>query len=175
METQPTTNQMKRGEFIRNLGLSSAALMSFYCMGTLTSCSSSNDPAPATGTGGTTPPTTSSGLTGNAETSKGAINFTLDLTSADFKALKTAGEFAKIGDVLVASVKGGSYVAVQRLCTHNDLDGLSYRLGSDDIGCSIHGSVFATTGTVKGGPATSALRLYKTALSTDGNKLTITA
>jgi len=164
---------MKRGEFIRSLGLSSAALMAFYCMGTLTSCSS-DDPAPTTGAGGTTPPTTSSGLTGNAETSKGAINFTLDLTSNDFKTLKTAGEFVKIGDVLVASVTGG-FVAVQRLCTHNNLDGLSYRLNSNDIGCNVHGSVFATTGTVKNGPAASALKTYKTALSTDGNKLTVTA
>jgi len=167
---------MKRGEFIRSLGLSSAALMAFYCMGTLTSCSSKNDPAPATGgTGtGTTPPTTSSGLTGNTETAKGAINFTLDLTSNDFKAMKTAGEFVKIGDVLVANASGG-FVAVQRLCTHNDLDGLSYRLNSNDIGCNVHGSVFATSGTVKNGPAARALRVYTTALSTDGNKLTITA
>ncbi len=175
MKNQPTTEPMKRGEFIRSLGLSSAALMAFYCMGTgLTACGSKDDPTPATGGMGTTPPTTSSGLTGNAETARGAINFTLDLTSNDFKAMKTAGEFVKIGDVLVANASG-SFVAVQRLCTHNDLDGLSYRLNSNDIGCNVHGSVFATSGTVKNGPAARALRVYTTALSTDGNRLTITA
>lgn len=166
---------MKRGEFVRSLGLSSAALMAFYCMGTLTSCSSGNDPAPVTPPTPTPPPATATGLTGNAETAKGAINFTLDLASNDYKALKTAGEFVKIGDVLVANVKGGNYIAVQRLCTHQGFDTLAYRLGSDDILCSTHGSVFATAGTVKNGPAASALKVYKPALSTDGNKLTVTA
>ncbi len=176
MENQLITEPIKRGEFIRSLGLSSAALMAFYCMGTLTSCSSKNDPAPvAPVTPDPKPPTTGVGLTGNAETSKGAINFTLDLTSTDYKTLKTAGEFVKVGDVLVANTKGGNFVVVQRLCTHQGLDGLSYRLGSDDIGCNVHGSVFATSGTVKNGPAASALKVYKTALSTDGNKLTVTA
>lgn len=174
METKPTIETMKRGEFLRSLGLSSAALMAFYCMSTLTSCSSSNDPAPS---GGTTPPTTSTGLTGNAETSKGAINFTLDLTSNDFKSLKTQGEFVKVGDVLVANTKGGNYVAIQRLCTHQAQDGVSYRLSSDDFGCSVHGSVFATNGAVKTAAMAgqSAMKVYKTALSTDGNKLQVTA
>ena len=170
---------MKRGEFVRSLGLSSAALMAFYCMGTLTSCSSKNDPTPVTPPTTTppttTPPTTATGLTGNAETSKGAINFTLDLTSTDYKNLKTAGEFVKVGDVLVASAKGGGFAAIQRLCTHQNFDTVSYRLGSDDFLCSTHGSVFATNGSVKGGPAVNAMKLYKTALSTDGNKLTVTA
>ena len=175
MKNQQVTEQMKRGEFLRSLGMSSAALMAFYCMGTgLTACSKSSDPAPSTPTtpGGT------SGLTGNAETSKGAINFTLDLTSTDYKALKTEGEFVKVGDVLVANTKGSKFVAIQRLCTHQMFDNVSYRLSSDDFMCSQHGSVFATNGTVKvaaGGPGQPAMKLYKSTLSTDGNKLTVTA
>ena len=172
METETTPNQMKRGEFLRGLGMSSAALMAFYCMGTgLTACGSkSSDPTPATTTtgGGT-------GVTGNAETAKGAINFTLDLTTTDFKALKTEGQFVKVGDVLVANTKGNKLVAIQRICTHQMFDNVSYRLGSDDFGCSQHGSIFNLDGSVKGGPANTAMKLYKTALSTDGNKLTITA
>ncbi len=73
---------MNRGEFLRSLGLSSATLMAYYCMGTtLTACSSgsTNDPTPAPGA--------STGLTGNADTSKGAINFTLDLNSTDYSML----------------------------------------------------------------------------------------
>ena len=170
MKNQLATDPMKRGEFVRSIGLSSAALLAFYCMGTLTSCSGSNDPAPAT-------PTTSTGLTGNAETAKGAVNFTLDLTSNDYKTLKTTGEFVKVGDVLVANTKGGNFVAIQRLCTHQNLDGVSYRLSSDDFGCNVHGSVYALSGAVKvaaGGPSQPAMKLYKTSLSTDGNKLTIT-
>ena len=180
MKNHPTTDQdqMNRGEFIRSLGMSSAALMAFYCMGTgLTSCSSkSTDPSPSTGTG-TTTPVTSSGLTGNADTSKGAISFTVDLTNADFSKLKTAGGFTKVGSVLIANTKGSSYVTLQRLCTHEGQDLVSYRLASDDFYCDAHGSTFATNGAVKVAIASgqAAMKLYKTAVSADGNTLTVSA
>lgn len=168
---QPTTETpQSRAEFMRSLGLSSAALMSFYCMGTLTSCSSKSDPAPATPT---PTPTPTVALTGNAETAKGKVDFTLDLTTADYKALKTQGEFVKVGDVLVANVKGGKFVAIQRLCTHQGFDTVSYRLATDDFKCTTHGSGFATDGTVLNGPSAKAMKAYKTTLSTDGNKLQV--
>jgi cytochrome b6-f complex iron-sulfur subunit len=177
MKANPTTDPMNRGDFLRSLGMSSAALMAFYCMGTtLTSCSGDSDPAP--GNTGTTPPATSNGLTGNTETSKGAVNFTVDLTNADFSKLKTPGEFVKVGDVLVANTTGGKYVAIQRLCTHQGQDGVSYRLSSNDFLCVIHGSVFAVDGSVKvaaGGSGQAAMKLYKTTASADGNTLTVTA
>lgn len=174
MKTNTTTDQMKRGEFLRSLGLSSAALMSFYCLGTtMTSCSSKDDPAPATPTPTPTTPGTATGLTGNADASKGAIDFTLDLANANYSKLKTPGEFVKVDSVLVANVKGGKYVAIQRLCTHQQQDGVSYRLGSDDFGCSVHGSVFATDGSVKNGPSQKAMTLYKTTPNADGSKLQV--
>ncbi|AKD53650.1 QcrA and Rieske domain-containing protein [Spirosoma radiotolerans] len=175
MKSNPTTDQMKRGEFLRSLGMSSAALMAFYCMGTtLTSCSKSNDdPAPATpGTG--TGTTTGTGLTGNADSAKGAINYTLDLTDTNYSKLKTAGQYAIVGSTLVAKVKGGNFIALSKVCTHEGTT-VQYRSDSDDIYCSNHGSEFTTTGAVKVGPAAKALTQYKTALSTDGNSLTVTA
>ena len=179
MKANPTTDQMKRGEFLRSLGLSSAALMSFYCLGTtMTACSKKDDPAPVTPPVTppvVVPPVVSTGITGNADTSKGAIDFTLDLTNANYSKLKTPGEFIKEGSILIANVKGGKYVAIQRLCTHQGQDQVGYRLGSDDFGCSAHGSVFATDGSVKNGPSQKAMALYKTTPSADGNKLQITA
>jgi len=169
MKSNPTTDQMKRGEFLRSLGMSSAALMAFYCMGTtLTSCSKSNDdPAPAT-------PAPSTGITGNADTSKGAINFTLDLTDANFSKLKTAGQYALVGSLIVAKTKSGSLIALSKTCTHEGNEVL-YRADTDDIFCPSHLSEFQTTGAVKVGPATRALTQYKTTLSTNGNTLTVTA
>ena len=173
LESNSVNDQMKRGEFLRSLGMSSAALMAFYCMGTgLTACSKSNDPAPVTPTTPTTPTT---GLTGNAETAKGAVNFTLDLTDANYSKLKTVGSFVKVGDVLIANTKGNKFVTIQRLCTHQNNDLVAYQLNSDDFNCSAHGSLFTTDGTVKQGPATTAMKLYKTTPSADGNKLTVTA
>ncbi|GAB3689447.1 hypothetical protein GCM10027592_05870 [Spirosoma flavus] len=171
MKSNPTTEQMKRGEFIRSLGLSSAALMAFYCMGTtLTSCSKSNstDPTPSTGN------PTGTGFTGNADASKGAVNFTLDLNSSTYSKLKTAGQYAIVGGVIVAKVKSGSVVALSKACTHEGTE-VVYRSTQDDIYCGNHGSEYAVTGAVKVGPATKALTQYKTSLSTDGNTLTVTA
>ncbi|MBC3785366.1 Rieske 2Fe-2S domain-containing protein [Spirosoma utsteinense] len=177
MKPNTTNDQMNRGDFLRSLGMSSAALMAFYCMGTtLTACSGDSDPAP--GNTGTTPPATSTGLTGNAQTSKGAINFTVDLTNADFSKLKTQGEFVKVGDVLIANTKGGSYVTLQRLCSHQSEDRVVYQLASDNFFCSAHGSSFGTDGSVKfaaGGAGQAAMKLYKTTASADGNTLTVTA
>jgi cytochrome b6-f complex iron-sulfur subunit len=168
----PTTDQMKRGEFLRSLGMSSAALMAFYCMGTgLTACSSkSDDPSPGTGTG--TTPTT--GITGNANTSAGAINFTLDLNDSNFSKLKTAGQYVLVGSLIVAKIANGSFVALSKACTHEGSD-VQYRVTQNDFYCNNHGSEFSTTGAVEVGPATRALTQYKTALSTDGNSLTVTA
>ncbi|WP_461040417.1 QcrA and Rieske domain-containing protein [Spirosoma harenae] len=172
MERNQTTDQMKRGEFLRSLGMSSAALMAFYCMGTgLTACSKggSDDPAPG---GGTTTP--GAGVTGNAVTSAGAINFTVDLTNAAYSKLKTAGNYAIIGSLIVAKTKSGSVVALSKTCTHEGSE-VVYRANQDDIYCSNHGSEYSTTGAVDVGPATKALTQYKTSLSSDGNTLTVTA
>lgn len=170
METKPTPNQLNRGEFLRSLGMSSAALMAFYCMGTgLTACGSkNNDPTPA-------PNPTSAAFTGNADASKGAVNFTLDLTSSDYSKLKTVGEFVSVGSVVVANAKGGKLIAVGRTCPH--LGGsLEYKLQPDLFKCNLHGSEFTDAGKVMPGwDAKSDVAQYKTTLSTDGNKLTVTA
>ena len=161
--TEPATQT--RSEFMRSLGLSSAALMAFYCMGTLTSCGGGGDPAVVT-------PTPTSGVTGNTQTANGAINFTLDLNNADLTMLKTEGGARKIGDAFVFNARGGSYVAVQRLCTHQAQDNLEYRLATNNIQCTAHGSLFTTAGAVQTGPAGTALKRYTATLS--GNILTIT-
>ena len=157
METQKT-EQLNRGEFLRSLGMSSAALMAFYCMGTLTSCSSgSSDPTP------TPTPTPGTG-TGTG---------TLDLTASGNSALKTEGGYVYNRSMIVARVKGGSYVALSRACTHQGTN-VQYRLTQNDFYCPNHGSEFSPTGTVEVGPAGTPLTLYKTVLSSDGNTLTIT-
>lgn len=166
----PTSDPMNRGEFLRSLGMSSAALMAFYCMGTgLTACSKSSDPTPSSTV---IPP--AAGVTGNADASKGAVNFTVDLTNSNYSNLKTAGQYALIGSLLVAKTKGGAFVALSKTCTHEGTE-VQYRSTTDDILCPNHGSQFSTTGAVKVGPATSPLTQYKTSLSTDGNKLTVSA
>jgi cytochrome b6-f complex iron-sulfur subunit len=154
MKTNPTTESMNRGEFLRSLGLSSTALMAFYCMGpALTSCSKGDNNTPTP-----TPGTTTS----------------IDLTSSTASALKNAGGYIYQGSMIVARVNGGGYVALSRACTHQGTN-VVYRLSQNDFYCSNHGSEFSTSGAVEVGPATQALTVYKTSVSSDGNTLTITA
>jgi cytochrome b6-f complex iron-sulfur subunit len=161
---------MKRGQFLRELGLSGSALMAFYCMGTtLTACStSSDDPTPSSGGTGS-----STGLTGNADTSKGTISFTLDLTNSTYSGLKTAGGFVVVGSLIIANARG-TIVALSKTCTHEGTT-LTYRSSQNDLYCSNHGSEFSTTGAVEVGPATRSLAVYQAQLSTDGNTLTVKA
>ncbi|HEV7378936.1 MAG TPA: Rieske (2Fe-2S) protein [Dyadobacter sp.] len=156
---------MKRGEFLRSLGLSSATLMAYYCLGTtMTSCGSKeDDPDPGAGAG--------SGVSGT--TTGNSINFTVDLTNSTYAKLKTAGSFEVIGDVLVAFTTSNGYVALSKICTHEGST-LRYRSQQNDLFCSSHSSEFSLTGAVEQGPATTALRTYKAAASADGNTLTVT-
>lgn len=162
---------IKRGQFLRELGLSGGALMAFYCLGTtMTACSSgSEDPTPVTpGTG-----TGTAGLTGNADAAKGTISFTLDLTNSTYSSLKTAGSFVTVGSLIIANAKG-TMVALSKACTHQGTT-VAYRSAQNDFFCNNHGSEFSTTGAVEMGPATKALTLYTAKLSADGNTLTVSA
>ncbi len=152
------TGELSRGQFLKQLGLSSATLMAFYCMGTLSSCSSEkqDDPKPA------------NPVTGGNNTK---IDFTLDLNNADFKGLKTDGEFV-IKDSLIVFNTGGNYFALEKACTHAGTT-VTFRKATTDVWCSNHGSVFGIDGKVKNGPATDALRIYKTETLDSGNKLRV--
>lgn len=162
---------LSRGEFIRSLGMSSAALMAFYCMGTLSSCKgSTSDPAPVVIT-----PGTGSGVTGNASTGSGAINFTLDLTNTNFTNLKTAGNFVNVGDVIVFNA-GGTYKALGRICTHQS-GNLIYSPTTSDLICDLHSSHYNLDGSPKsqpiGGGTITAVKAYAATLS--GSSLTVKA
>ncbi|MEZ0485731.1 Rieske (2Fe-2S) protein [Fibrella aquatica] len=161
---------VSRGEFMRSLGMSSAALMAFYCLGTLSSCSKGDDPAPVV-----TPPVTggNSGLTGNSIVSSGAIDFTMDLTNSTYSGLKTAGNFVSVGDVIVFNA-GGTYRALGRICTHQG-GSLSFRSGSNDLVCSLHQATYTTDGSPKsqpvGGGTITAVKSYNATLT--GDKLQV--
>ncbi|WP_337044151.1 QcrA and Rieske domain-containing protein [Emticicia sp. 17c] len=169
--------QLSRGQFLRQLGLNSAALMAFYCMGTgLTACSGSgnDDPTPTTnGTGGTggTGGTTSTAVKGT--TSGSSIDFTIDLTHADYSKLKTSGEFGYVSGIIVINTNG-SYVALSKVCTHEGST-IAYRSASNDLKCPNHGSEFNLDGSVKLSPATQSLTVYKTEIQNSGNTLRVSA
>jgi cytochrome b6-f complex iron-sulfur subunit len=171
------TSQLNRGQFLKQLGLSSAALMSFYCLGTgLTSCSKNDsEPAPiigntSVGTNGGGTNGVSSGVTGSTSTT---IDFTIDLTNANFSKLKTQGEFAYVDGIIIANVKG-VFVALSKACTHQSTT-INFRSGTNDFFCPTHGSQFKIDGTVQAGPAAQSLMVFKTELLNNNNSLKIKA
>jgi cytochrome b6-f complex iron-sulfur subunit len=157
-EKQTETTGLSRGAFLKQLGLSSGALMAVYCMGTLSSCTKKeDDPTPANPNPGG----------GNAT----KIDFTLDLNMADFKTLKTDGSFL-IKDAIIIANSSGTYIALEKSCTHAGTT-VDFRKATGDFFCPNHGSVFASNGKPTKGPATEGLKLYKTEVSDNGNKLRV--
>jgi cytochrome b6-f complex iron-sulfur subunit len=165
--------QLSRGQFLKQLGLNSAALMSFYCLGTtMTACTSAGDDPTPTPTP-TTTPTTGSTDTGITGTTSGTIDFTIDLTHKDFKKLKTEGEFTYVADIIIANAKG-TFIALSKVCTHQGTT-IDYRSGTNDFKCPNHGSEFTTDGKVQKSPAAKSLQVFKTENTNSGNSLKISA
>ena len=99
---------------------------------------------------------------------------TIDLTSASYAALNTAGGYIVTKGIIVANTSEG-YKALDGTCTHQGCS-VTYNLSSHNFPCSCqgagHGSVYSPTGSVTTGPAPSALKSY--AVAKNGNILTIT-
>lgn len=144
MENATEKQPISRKDFIRTLGLSGAALMATYCLGSVTACSSKkeDDPQPTTST---------------------KLDFTLNLNDAANANLKTNGGFIYKDAIIVARTTTGDYVAVSKECTHKGF-ALVFQAG-DQFHCDSHGSDFGTDGAVKKGPATVALKKYSTTLT----------
>lgn len=163
-------SNVSRGEFLRQLGMGSKALMAFYCLGTVAACTTDEAPAPMPiPPAGTDPDGGISGVSGT--TTGDSIDFTVDLTNENFAALKTKGNFGYVEGIMIANANAGM-IALAKACTHVGTT-VQYRLDQDDVWCPNHGSEFTPAGAVEKGPALTALKMYTTSLSMDGNTLTV--
>ncbi len=162
-------NKQSRGQFLKTLGLSSKALMAFYCIGAVSACSTEENSVTPTNPNNGNTSNTSTGLTGT--TTGASIDYTIDLKNASYSKLATVGEFVIIGDTLVANANG-IYIAVSKACTHQGTT-LSFRKAEGDLWCSSHRSEFKTDGTVKKAPATDALKTFKTTFDGTANTLKV--
>lgn len=92
------------------------------------------------------------------------IDFTLDLGLAANSALLNNGGSLVSNGVIVAKTTSGSYIAVQRSCTH-EFYNLTYQPTNKRFFCPNHGATFSESGSVTNGPASGALTTYKTQLT----------
>ena len=138
---------MERKEFLALLGSSTASLLVLGCLG---GCSKSESDAAAPG--------------GNPGTGTNKVDFTLDLNTPTNAPLKTKGNAVVSNKVIVAYSNAGTYLAVAALCTHQN-GNLGYDAAGNKFSCPLHGSNFGADGAVINGPATTALKQYKTTLN----------
>ncbi|MEY4381969.1 MAG: hypothetical protein RJA92_1349 [Bacteroidota bacterium] len=138
---------MERKDFIEKVGMSGAALLVMGCLG---SCSKSGSSA------GTNP---------NPTPNK-PVDFTINITTAPYNVLQNTGGFYvdAANSVIIAKTTAGAFIAVSSLCTHQAVT-IEYQNNNNRFYCSGHGSTFSTAGAVLTGPATTALKAYKTSLS----------
>ena len=145
---------MERKDFIEQVGLSGAAILIFGCM---QSCSKSDGPSTNTNTGGGT---------GSGGNNTGTVDFSIDISKSPFDALKTNGGFYvdPTTKIIIVKTTAGEIIAVSSVCTHQQAS-IVFEANNNRFYCAAHGSVFATTGAVTTGPATTALKKYQTTLT----------
>lgn len=139
---------MDRKDFLASIGLSAATFALINCVG----CSKNSNSA----SGDTSGPT--------------GIDFVLDLTATANASLNNNGGYLSTNGVIVARSMSGTYIAVQRSCTHESY-GLIYQGSANRFYCANHGATFSESGTVTNGPASRSLTTYHTQLT--GNSLRI--
>lgn len=98
------------------------------------------------------------------------VDFTLDLTDPANASLKTNGGYIYKNGVIVTRTDAGTYVALSSICTHAG-GTVYYDAAGNRFHCPVHGSNFATDGSVINGPAGSPLMKYNTSLN--GNSLRV--
>ncbi|SDJ01795.1 cytochrome b6-f complex iron-sulfur subunit [Pedobacter sp. ok626] len=133
---------MDRKDFLASIGLSAATFALINCVG----CSKNSN-----STSGDT-----SGPTG--------IDFVLDLTATANASLNNNGGYLSTNGVIIARSMSGTYIAVQRSCTHESY-GLIYQGSANRFYCANHGATFSESGTVTNGPASRSLTTYHTQLT----------
>ncbi|ALL06242.1 (2Fe-2S)-binding protein [Pedobacter sp. PACM 27299] len=133
---------MDRKDFLASIGLSAATFALINCAG----CSKNSN----------SPSTDTSGPTG--------IDFTLDLSLSANSVLNTNGGYLVSNGIIVARTSSGTYIAVQRSCTHESY-GLVYQGSANRFYCANHGATFSESGTVTNGPASKPLNTYHTQLT----------
>lgn len=141
---------MNRKDFLRNLGLSSAALWATYCLGSCNRDEVKPNELPADG-------------------------LTLNLNEAQYSSLKNNGSFIVLNDykIVVARTNTGTYAAVTKICSHEQQEQIAFIPSTNEFECSAHGARFSTTGQGLNNNGKNGLRTYRTEINQAGDVLKI--
>ena len=113
-----------------------------------------------------------SGGTSGGGTANNKIDFTIDISTSPYDVLKKEGGYFvySVSKVIIARVTATELIAVSSQCTHQG-ETLEYKTTTGKFYCPLHGSNFSQNGSVANGPATAALKQFKTSLN--GNMLRV--
>jgi len=103
---------------------------------------------------------------GNNNDNQGDI--LVDLNSSAYASLKAVGGYAYTGDIIIARTSDTQYVALSKICTHQNC---TVNYAGNQMVCPCHQSKFSVSGSVVQGPATTPLKQY--AITVEGNNLRI--
>ncbi len=142
MKTKDVDLAMSRAKFLKSLGISAGAVMATWCMGGLSSCMTTDTPAPG----------------------DGSVDYTLDLEASENSALLTNGGWLTRNGIVIARTNGGDYVAVTQTCSHERRRQVTYRASKNDFYCTAHGATFSTTGKGTNSTGSRGLTSYATQL-----------
>lgn len=134
---------MERRDFLEQLGLGAAFVLTSVCLG---SCKTEPVVAPIAG-------------------------FTLDLNASANSALKTNGGYVVSNGIVVAKTINGDYVAATVTCSHEQKKQVTYDKAKNEWFCTAHSARFDMTGKGLNSEGSGGLAIYKTSLS--GTTLTI--
>jgi cytochrome b6-f complex iron-sulfur subunit len=141
---------MERKDFLEKVGFGTASLLILGCM---QACSKAETAlVEPSNNNGSTPPKT--------------VDFTINIAIAPYNVLNNPGGYYvdSTNNIIIARTLNNEFIAVSSTCTHASVT-VEYQGANNRFFCSGHGSTFTNTGAVTNGPATQALKQYKTALS----------
>ena len=146
---------MKRKEFLEQLGLGAAFVLTATCMG---GCKNDDD-----------------GLDDEEFPELiplDPVDFTLDLTDPANAALQTNGGYVVVEDskTVVARTLGGELVAATQRCSHQN--NLNVIFDGNEWFCTVHGAVFALDGQGENEFGQRNLTIYNVAVNGDEVRVT---
>ena len=147
-------SRMTRQDFLRQISLGAAFVLTVPC---LHSCDKDDngDDAPA-----------------GEHPGAGDVNFTIDVTDAQYADGLAARGYVVVQRVVVARLAGGGFAAASQVCSHEDTQQVIYDGIDEEWFCLTHGARFERgSGAPKNDITNRALRIYTTSLS--GNMLTV--
>jgi cytochrome b6-f complex iron-sulfur subunit len=128
---------MERKDFIAQLGLGAAFVLTAGCFG---SCKKDSTPAADV-----------------------PVDFTLDLAAPANAALATNGGYLVSNGVVVAKNNAGAYVAATQTCSHEGLKQIT--LANNEWTCTAHGAKFNLAGSGLNSNGSKGLKIYNTTLT----------